>query len=60
MRKNQRLSDALGVICVLFIFAGCVSGNDGGITWWTPVSLAIAGIFGLLSYITTPEETKNQ
>ena len=60
MRKNQRLSDALGVICVFFIFAGCVSGKDGGITWWTFVSLAIAAVFGLLSYLTTLEQTKNQ
>ena len=49
MKKNQKLSDALGVICVLLIFSGCVEGLDGGITLWTPVSLALAGLFGWLS-----------
>lgn len=49
MKKNQKLSDALGVICVAAIFAGCVEGLDGGITAWTFVCLAIAAVFGWLS-----------
>ncbi len=32
MKKNARLSDALGVICVFFVFAGCVEGLDGSLT----------------------------
>lgn len=49
MKKNQKLSDALGVICVAFIFAGCVEGLDGGITAWTFISLGLAALFGWLS-----------
>ena len=49
MKKNQRLSDALGVICVAAIFAGCVEGLDGGVTAWTFICLAVAGIAGWLS-----------
>ena len=57
MKKNQKLSDALGVICVAFIFAGCVEGLDGGITAWTFICLAAAGLFGWLSKKTTPTES---
>lgn len=56
MKKNQRLSDALGVVCVAFVFAGCAEGLDGGPTWWTVVCLLVAGLFGWLSYKTTPEQ----
>ena len=60
MKKNQRLSDALGVICVALIFAGCVEGLDGGITWWTVLCLAMAGLFGWISKKTEVKETNNQ
>lgn len=56
MKKNQRLSDALGVICVALIFAGCVEGINGELTWWTPTALAIAGLFGWLSKKTEVKE----
>lgn len=58
MKKNQKVSDALGVICVVFIFAGCVEALDGGLTWWTPVALAIAVLFGVLSKKTEVEQVK--
>ena len=47
--KNQRVSDMLGVIAVIAIFAGCVEGLDGGLTLWTVGCLAVAGIFGWMS-----------
>lgn len=56
MKKNKKLSDALGVICVAFIFAGCVEGMDGGITAWTFISLALAGVTGWLSRETEVKE----
>ena len=49
MKKNQKLSDVFGVLCVAFVFAGCVEGLDGGLTAWTPVCLALAVLFGWLS-----------
>lgn len=58
MKKNQRLSDALGVISVLLIFSGCVEAIDGGLTWWTPTALAIAVLFGLLSKKTEVKQVK--
>ena len=57
MKKNQKLSDVLGAICVFFIFAGCVEGLDGGPTAWNFISLGIAGLFGWLSKKTTPTES---
>lgn len=47
MRK--RVSNILGTICVLAVFAGCVEGLDGGLTAWTLVCLAIAGLSGWAS-----------
>ena len=48
MKKN-RISDMLGVIAVIAVFAGCVEGLDGGVTLWTVGCLAVAGLFGWLS-----------
>ena len=58
MKKNSKLSDALGVICVFFVFAGCVEGLDGSLTWWTVLCLGLAAIFGWLSKKTTPDTVK--
>lgn len=55
MKKN-RISDILGIICVAFVFAGCVEGLDGGVTLWTVFCLIMAGLFGWLSKKT--EEAK--
>ena len=55
MKKSQKVSDAFGVICIIFIFAGCVEGLDGGPTSWNFISLGIAGIFGGLSLLTAPK-----
>lgn len=49
MKKNKRISDILGVVCVASVFAGCVEGFDGGITAWTFICLAVAGVMGWLS-----------
>ena len=49
MKRNNKISDLLGVICVIAIFAGCVEGLDGGVTLWTLGCLAVAGFFGWLS-----------
>ena len=56
MKHNNRISDALGVISVLAVFAGCVESIDGGVTLWTILCLAVAGVFGYLSKKT--EEAK--
>ena len=48
MRENK-ISDILGVIAVVAVFAGCVEGLDGGVTLWTVGCLAVAGLFGWLS-----------
>ena len=48
MKKN-RISDILGVISVVCVFAGCVEGPDGGLTLWTVFCLALAFCFGWLS-----------
>ena len=55
MKKN-RISDILGGISVICVFAGCVEGPDGGLTFWTIICLAAAFCFGLLSKKT--EEAK--
>ena len=39
MKPNAKLSDALGVICVAAIFAGCAEGLDGGPTLYSLPSL---------------------
>lgn len=49
MKKSNKISDIFGVICVASVFAGCVEGLDGGVTLWTVLCLAIAGLFGWLS-----------
>ena len=56
MKRNQKISDLLGVICVLAIFAGCVETIDGSVSLWTLGCLAVAGVFGWLSKKT--EEAK--
>ena len=48
MKKN-RISDILGVISVVCVFAGCVEGPDGVLTSWTIICLAMAFCFGWLS-----------
>lgn len=60
MKKNQKLSDVLGAICIFFIFAGCVEGLDGGPAAWNFISLGIAGIFGALSWLTAPKPQKKE
>ncbi|MBQ6357914.1 MAG: hypothetical protein IJI97_03015 [Clostridia bacterium] len=49
MKKNNKISDLFGVLCVVAIFAGCVEGLDGGVTLWTLCCLAAAGVFGFIS-----------
>lgn len=47
--NKRKLSDVLGKIAVVAIFAGCVEGLDGGLTAWTLICLAVALAAGLLS-----------
>ena len=49
MKKNNKISDLFGVLCVVAIFAGCVEGLDGSVTLWTLCCLAAAGVFGFIS-----------
>lgn len=44
MKKN--LSNILGIICVVAVFAGCVEGLDGGLTAWNFICLAVAALAG--------------
>lgn len=52
MKKNNKVSDAFGVICVAAIFAACVEKLDGGISCWTYLCLAVAFVAGLISNAT--------
>ncbi len=56
MKRNQKLSDILGGISVLCVFAGCVEAPDGGLTSWTLICLAAALCFGVLSKKTQAAE----
>ena len=38
-----------GGLAVMFVFAGCVEGLDGGITIWNFISLLLAFVFGWIS-----------
>ena len=63
MKKNNKVSDIFGVVCVFAIFAGCAEGLDGGPTWWTAVCIAVALATGLISRATYEEKkstTKKQ
>ena len=46
---RKRLATITGGLAIMFLFAGCVEGLDGGITLWNLVCLAMAGLFGWLS-----------
>lgn len=52
MKKNNKVSDLFGVICVASIFAGCVEKLDGGLSWWTVLCLVVALVAGLISKAT--------
>ncbi len=52
MKKNNRISDLFGVLCVFAIFAGCVEKLNGAVSWWTVGCLAVAIVFGLVSKYT--------
>ena len=49
MKPNKKLSDILAGLSVLCVFAGCVEGPDGGLTFWTIICLTAAFCFGWLS-----------
>ena len=49
MKKNNKVSDLFGVICVFAIFAGGVERLDGGLSLWTIACLAVAVVAGLIS-----------
>ena len=57
MKKNNKVSDIFGVICVVSIFAGCVEGFDGGITLWTGICLLVAVVTGIISRATDEVKT---
>lgn len=46
---KKKISNILGIICFVAVFAGAVEGLDGGITAWNYISLAIAGLSGWAS-----------
>ena len=47
--KHKRLSTISGGLAIMFLFAGCVEGLDGGITLWNFISLGAAFALGYLS-----------
>lgn len=59
MKKNNKISDLFGVICVFAIFAGCVEKLNGAVSWWTVFCLAVALVFGLLSRATDEGRKEN-
>lgn len=46
---KRTISNILGAICVIAIFAGCVEGPDGSLTSWTIICLAVAAVCGYAS-----------
>ena len=52
MKRNNKISDLFGVLCVFAIFAGCVEKLNGAVSWWTVGCLAVALVFGLISRAT--------
>ena len=46
---RKRLATITGGLAIMFLFAGCVEGLDGGITLWNLISLGAAFAFGWLS-----------
>ena len=47
--KRKRIATITGGLAIMFLFAGCVEGLDGGITLWNFISLGAAFAFGYLS-----------
>ena len=47
--KRKTASDILGAISVIAIFAGCVEGLDGSLTFWTIICLSVAAVCGYAS-----------
>lgn len=47
--KRNTVSDILGAISVIAIFAGCVEGLDGSLTFWTIICLSVAAVCGYAS-----------
>lgn len=47
--RNKRIATITGGLAIMFLFAGCVEGLDGGITLWNFISLGAAFAFGYLS-----------
>lgn len=47
--RNKRIATITGGLAIMFLFAGCVEGLDGGITLWNLISLGAAFAFGWLS-----------
>ena len=52
MKKNNKVSNLFGCICVFAIFAGCVEKLDGGLSWWTVICLAVETLAGFISKAT--------
>ena len=46
--RNKRIVTITGGLAIMFLFAGCVEGLDGGITLWNFISLGAAFAFGYL------------
>lgn len=59
MKKNNKISDLFGVLCVFAIFAGCVEKLNGAVSWWTVGCLAVATVFGLISKATDEGRKEN-
>jgi hypothetical protein len=49
MERRRKLVNFLGCLSVAFVFAGCVEGQDGGLTLWNLISLAMAFVLGFAS-----------
>ena len=47
--SHKKLATITGGLALLFLFAGCVEGPDGGITLWTFICLLAAFALGYLS-----------
>ena len=47
--SRKKLSNILGAVAVIAIFAGCVEGLDGGLTTWNVICLSVAAVCGCAS-----------
>lgn len=49
MERHKKMMHIFGGLAIVFVFAACVEGKDGGITAWNFISLLFAFAFGYIA-----------